>query len=203
MKGPAPGTYVHSVSPYGCIHCALKSGIVQNGFVEICNDGQGLLVWTDRATLAAFCLLCGLFNFSQCAAESLLAKRLVFGRGLHPQVGMQVGWRTLALLSSNWSLGRQHTRKAVHKDEGKNPSSGLQELVHKVESLSFSVEPWCGSRRLPLSFDHGEDCLVPPIVLIVQFTDVDLALFEKVVSKFPHHRELSFIPMVAGWKKIQ
>ena len=56
--------YVHSVSPYGCIHFALKSGIVQNGFVEICNDSQGLLVWTDRATLAAFRLLCGLFNFS-------------------------------------------------------------------------------------------------------------------------------------------
>jgi len=116
---------------------------------------------------------------------------------------MQVGWRTLVLFGPNWSLGRQLTRKAVHKDEGENPSSGLQELVHKVESLPFGIEPGCGSRRLPFSFDHGEDCLVPPIVIVVQFTDVDLALFEKVVSKLPHHRKLSLIPMVAGWKKVK
>ena len=37
----------------------------------------------------------------------------------------------------------------------------------------------------------------------MQFADVAPALLEKVVSKLPHHRKLSFIPMVAGWKEVK
>ena len=56
---------------------------------------------------------------------------------------------------------------------------------------------------LELSFNDSEDCSVLPIVVVKQFADSELTPFEKVAAKFPHHRELSFIPMVAGWKKVQ
>ena len=46
--------------------------------------------------------------------ERLPAQRLVFGRGLHPQVGMQVGWRALILSGFSGSLRGQNTREGSH-----------------------------------------------------------------------------------------
>jgi hypothetical protein len=56
--------------------------------------------------------------------------------------------------------------------------------------------PRTSESRLRLSFNHSEDCSVLPIVVVMQFADVELMLLEEVPSKLPHHRELGFIPMV-------
>lgn len=57
-------------------------------------------------------------------------------------------------------------------------------------------------RYLRLAFNHSEDRSVLPIVVVMQFADIGLAPLKEVTSKFPHHRELAFIAVVAAWKKV-
>src|SRR5262245_18561481 len=58
-------------------------------------------------------------------------------------------------------------------------------------------------RYLRLAFNDGEDGSVLPIVVVLHFADIGLAPLKEVTSKFPHHRELAFVAVVAGWKRLK
>ena len=52
------------------------------------------------------------------------------------------------------------------------------------------------------AFNNGENCHVRPIVVVVQLGDTRPALRKEIAAEFPHDGKLSFVSMVAGWKKM-